>query len=50
MPAVVRRPKPLSAAAKEARKAKKKPSEPGPNPTQTAAPETDGTTWEVEGV
>ncbi len=24
--------------------ANKKPSEPGPNPTQTAAPETDGTT------
>jgi hypothetical protein len=39
-----RRPKPLSTAGKEARKAKKKPSEPGPNPTQTAASETDGTT------
>ena len=49
-----RRPKPLSAAAKEARKAKreakKKPSEPGPNPTPTAASETDGTTREVKEV
>lgn len=39
-----RRPKATSAAAKEGRKAKKKPSEPGPNPTQTATPETDGST------
>ena len=28
----------------------KKPSEPGPNPTQTATPETDGTTKEVKEV
>lgn len=42
-----RRPKPSSAAAKEARKAKKKPPEVGPNPSPTAASETDGTTREV---
>ena len=39
-----RRPKPSSIAAKEARKAKKKPPELGPNPAPTATSETDGTT------
>lgn len=39
-----RRLRPSSAAAREARKAKKMPPEMGPNPSPTAAPETDGTT------
>jgi hypothetical protein len=43
------RPRSSSAAAK-ARKANKKPSEPGPNPPPTAASETDGTTQEVKDV
>ena len=37
-----RRPKPTSAVAKAARKAKKEKAEPGPNTDPTAAPETDG--------
>ena len=45
----VRRPTAAKAAAK-ARGKNKMPSEKGPNPDQTAAPETDGTTKEVTAV
>lgn len=34
----------VSASARKARRAEKTPSEPGANPAQTAAPETDGST------
>ena len=37
-------PEPETPETPEILEANKKPSEPGPNPTQTAAPETDGTT------